>query len=107
LLRMDKGVTCCLQLFNLSHTPVRVLLPSHILSCQLISEKVLPFPKQCTFFNRNICYCCWDRVSLCDPVWPQTSDPPASGSRVLGLQACTTTPSSKNLRVDNLHTLQI
>lgn len=29
----------------------------------------------------------WD--SLCSPGWPQTHDPPASGSHVLGLQSCT------------------
>ncbi|XP_042552587.1 general transcription factor 3C polypeptide 2 isoform X1 [Dipodomys spectabilis] len=34
-------------------------------------------------------------VSLCNrPGWPGTRDPPASASRVLGLQECTTTPGS-------------
>jgi hypothetical protein len=34
----------------------------------------------------------WDRVSLCDPAWPQTHNPPVSASSVLGLQMCVTMP---------------
>jgi hypothetical protein len=30
----------------------------------------------------------WDRVFLCSSVWPQTPDPPAAASQVLGLQMC-------------------
>ncbi|XP_021057439.1 general transcription factor 3C polypeptide 2 isoform X1 [Mus pahari] len=33
-------------------------------------------------------------VSLPNPGWPRTCDPPTSASRVLGLQACATTPGS-------------
>jgi hypothetical protein len=34
----------------------------------------------------------WDRILLCDPVWPQTHNPPASASLVLGLQKWITLP---------------
>jgi hypothetical protein len=39
----------------------------------------------------------WDRVSLCSPRWPQTHNPPASASCMLGLQACTTAPNLQPL----------
>jgi hypothetical protein len=32
----------------------------------------------------------WHRISLCNPGWPQTHDPPTSASGVLGLQMSTT-----------------
>jgi hypothetical protein len=32
----------------------------------------------------------WNSVSLWSSRWPQTHDPPASASQVLGLQVCTT-----------------
>jgi hypothetical protein len=37
--------------------------------------------------------CVWDRVLLCRPCWPWIHNPLASASQVLGLQACTITPS--------------
>jgi hypothetical protein len=38
----------------------------------------------------------WDKVWLCSPGWLWTLDSPASVSRVLGFQVCTTMPSFKN-----------
>jgi hypothetical protein len=43
----------------------------------------------------------WNRVSLCGQGWPQTCDPFASATWGLGLQMCTTTPSSDFFLVTN------
>jgi hypothetical protein len=43
-----------------------------------------------------VCYFVWYRVSLCNPHWSGTWDPPASASHLLGLQKCIITLSYKH-----------
>jgi hypothetical protein len=45
--------------------------------------------------NFLFCFVSWHRIFLFSPAWPCSLHPPASTSQVLGLQACTTTPSSR------------
>jgi hypothetical protein len=44
------------------------------------------------FYLFNYYYYFWDRVLLCSPGWPQTHDPPASVSQVLGLEVWSPCP---------------
>jgi hypothetical protein len=54
-------------------------------------DKSMPgFKKETESF---VCLFVWDRVLLCSPGRPQTHDPPASASWVLGLQVFNTTLS--------------
>jgi hypothetical protein len=60
-----------------------------------------------------VLFCFWDRVSLCSHGCPGTHfvdqaglkfrNPPASASQVLGLKACTTTPSWNRLFIDKFY----
>jgi hypothetical protein len=57
---------------------------------QLVSTKTYLFP-DCSRHS-ILCVCLW-QLSLCNPDWPGTLDPPVSASWVLGLELCTATPS--------------
>jgi hypothetical protein len=49
-------------------------------------------------FITNVCiFFFLDKDSLCNPRWPQTCDPPASASRVLGLQAHIIMPNKTSI----------
>jgi hypothetical protein len=52
-------------------------------------------------FRCLIFFLFWNRVSLYSPGWPGTGHFPSSDSWVLGLQVCTTTPSSNHFSEHN------